>query len=80
MGLEQVAEILLDQALPRLTPPQDYVLLDARCDDDGRRLACRQCRWLTGFGRSGCRLFGWFSGHHFPDLEVAPAPAAQPKV
>ncbi len=41
MGLEQVAKILLDQTLPRLTPPQDDVLLDALFDDDGWRLSRR---------------------------------------
>jgi hypothetical protein len=76
MGLEQVAKILLDQALPRLTSPQDYVLLDALCDDDCCRFARRRCRYLTGLRRSGYRVFGWFSDHKFPDLEDAPRPAS----
>jgi hypothetical protein len=62
-----------------LTPPEDYVLLDALGDRDGGRFS-RRCRYLTGFGRAGCREFGWFSGHHFPDLEAAPAALAPSKV
>jgi hypothetical protein len=58
MGLEQVAKILLDQALPRLTPPEDDVLLDALCDDDCRRFPRERCRYLTESRRSGYRLFG----------------------
>ena len=42
MGLEQVAEILLDQPLPRLTSPQHDVLLDTLGDDDSRRLSRRR--------------------------------------
>jgi len=36
MGMELIAEILLDQPLPRLTPSKDYVLLNALGDENGR--------------------------------------------
>jgi hypothetical protein len=74
MGLEQVTEILLDQALPRLTPAQDYVLLDALGDQDGSRFSRSRRRYLTGSWRSDRRAFGWFSDHHFPDFDDRPRP------
>ena len=37
MGVELFAEILLDQALLRLTPPEHDILLDTPCDHEGRR-------------------------------------------
>ena len=59
MGLKQIAEILLDQALPRLAPPEHDVLLDALGDDrGGRGLARRRCRDLAGFRRTTLRWFG----------------------
>jgi hypothetical protein len=78
MSLKQVTKILLDQALPRLTPPEDYVLLDALGNDERRRFSRRRYRYRTGFRRSSYRLFGRFSGHHFPDLDGAFAGPAQP--
>ena len=72
MGLKQITQILLDQALPRLTPPQDYVLLDALCDDGSGRFARSCYRHLAGFRRSDSRAFGWFSDHHFPVLDALP--------
>src|SRR5258708_6801835 len=75
MGLEQVTKILLDQAFPRLTPPQYDILLDALCDDEGCRFP--RGRWyLTGSGRSGYCAFGWFSDHNSPDLEAPRRPGA----
>jgi hypothetical protein len=75
MGLEQVTKILLDQAFPRLTPPQYDILLNALCDDKGCRFP--RGRWyLTGSGRSGYRAFGWFSDHNSPDLEAPRRPGA----
>jgi hypothetical protein len=78
MGLKQVTKILFDQTLLRLTPPEDYVLLNALGNDERRRFSRRRYRYLTGFRRSGCRLFGRFSGHHFPDLDGVSACPAQP--
>src|ERR1700720_3870116 len=72
MGLEQVTEILLDQALPWLTPPQDYVLLDALCDDGCGRFSRSRYRYLAGFWRSDNRTFGWFSDHISPISTIAP--------
>jgi hypothetical protein len=74
MGLEQIAKVLLDQALPRLTSPKYDVLLDALGDDGGCRFSGRRYRQLTGFGRPRDRVFGWFSDHHCPDLKDAPPP------
>ena len=69
MGLKLVAEVLLDQPLPRLTPSEDYVLLNALGDEGGCRLSWPRNRHRTGFRRSDSRAFGWFSDHHFPDFD-----------
>jgi hypothetical protein len=74
MGLELIAKVLLDQALPRLTSPKYDILLDALGDDGGRRFSRRRYRQLTGFGRPRDRVFDWFSDHHGPDLKDAPPP------
>ncbi|HXN88662.1 MAG TPA: hypothetical protein VN890_04830 [Methylocella sp.] len=79
MRLEQVAEILFDQALARLTSPQDYVLLDALCDDDCGWFARSRYRNPTGFRRSDGRAFDWFSDHHLPDFDDrTPAASDEP--
>jgi hypothetical protein len=67
MGLEQLAEVLLDQPLPRLTPSEDYVLLDALGDKRRRRLAWARDWQLSGFRRPDGCAFRRFSGHHVPD-------------
>src|SRR4029077_13599711 len=74
MGLKQVAEILLHQPLPRLTPSQYYVLLDA-LGDDGRGGFSR-ARWhrQARFRRSDSRAFGRFSDHSLLDLDGMPEP------
>ena len=41
MGAEEVGEILLDQPLARMTPPEHDVLLDAPRDQRGRRRLAR---------------------------------------
>ena len=73
MGFEQVAKILLDETLTRLTPAQDDVLLDALGDGHGRRFALKRHRRRAGFDRSCDRAFAWFSGHDVPDFDAAPA-------
>ena len=70
MSLELVAEVLLDQPLPWLTPSEDYVLLNALGDEGGCRLSWPRNRHRTGFWRSDSRPFGWFSDHHVPDLAL----------
>jgi hypothetical protein len=69
MGFEQVAQILLDQALSRLTATSYDILLDALCDHDGCGFSRRRRRNLAGFGRLGDRAFGWLSDHYFPDTD-----------
>ena len=72
MGVKQIAEILLDQPLPRMTTPEDDVFLDTPRDDErGGRLASRRGRNLARFG---CRYLGLlerFSGHVVPDRQIA---------
>jgi hypothetical protein len=76
--MEQVTEVLLDQALPRLTPAQYYVLLDALCDNGCGRFSRSRYQYLAGSRRSDGRTLGWFSDHHFPDLDDRPGRPEQP--
>src|SRR5579872_1682400 len=64
MRAEEIAEILFDQPFARLTPPKDYVLLDALGDDGSSRLARPRHRHPLRFRRSDRAALGWFSGHY----------------
>src|SRR6185312_12833354 len=82
VGLEQIAQILLDQTLPRLTSPQHDVLLDAPGDEDSRgRLARRWLGHRTGLGRWQIRPVEWLSGHSSPNgAGVRPTATGRPAV
>ena len=73
MGLKQVAEVLLDEALPRLPPPENNVFLDAPANDRGcRGFARRRCD-LAGFRRSRLYRFGQSCRHQLPTGGLGPA-------